>query len=180
MSGPIQRNPLGFLGFFDIKNLGVNPPQLADFIQPMIETRELYRAGQWVEQRAQIVLAGAAGLMQFNTFTDGTSAIVPPSEVWWVDDFTITAGVLAGDQLAFLPAIRGAPSGVAFTYQVGDWSLGDRTATQVAAGLLSASNRAPFLISPGGNFSAIVVDGNAAGGLTRTLTAHMRFVRMRI
>jgi hypothetical protein len=179
MSGPVQRNPLGYLGFFDLKNGGVNPEQLADFVQPIFPMQELYRAGQWVEQRAQVVLAGAAGLMQFNTFTDGTSAIVPTNELWWVDNFTISAGVVAADVLSFLPAIKGSQAGAAaFTYLVGDWPVGDRTA-QVANGLLICGNRWPFLISPGGNFSVAVVDGNAAG-LGRTLTAHMRFVRMRI
>lgn len=180
MSGPVQRNPLGYLGFFDLKNSGVNPPEIADVVQPTFSMAEFYRAGQWVEQRAQIVLAGAAGLMQFTTFTDGSSALVPSSELWWVDNFTITAAPVAGDQLCFICAIRGGQLGAApFTYQVGDWTLGDRTAIQVTTGLLCASARQPFFISSGGNFSAIVVDGDATG-LTRTLTAHMRFVRMRI
>lgn len=180
MSGPTPRVPLGYLGFFDLKNSGVNPSQLADFVQPTFQIDPLYRAGQWVEQRAQIVLAGAAGLMQFTTFVDGTTAVVPEREMWWVDDFTITAARVAADVLCFLPACKGGQQGAsAFTYQVGEWSLGASNTAQTTNGLIGASNRSPFLISPGGNFSVIVVDGNAAG-LTRTLTAHMRFVRMRI
>jgi hypothetical protein len=180
VSGPTPRVPLGYLGFFDLKNSGVNPSQLTDFVQPVFSIDPLYRAGQWVEQRAQIVLAGAAGLMQFSTFTDGTSAVVPERELWWCDDFSITAARVAADQLCFLPAIRGGQQGASpFTYIVGEWSLGASNTAQTTAGLAGVSSRSPFLISPGGNFSVIVVDGNAAG-LTRTLTAHMRFVKMRI
>ena len=46
----IQRDPLGLLGFFNLKTGGIRPRQLAEFVQPTMELVEWYAAGnsRWV------------------------------------------------------------------------------------------------------------------------------------
>lgn len=100
MSGPLSVFPAGYLGFFQIKNLGQNPNQLADFLQPSVELQDWLFASfaQPLSNDDNILVPNAGRGFRASTI------VVPDSEMWWVDWCTLVATLVGGEQLQLTPA----------------------------------------------------------------------------
>lgn len=100
MPGQIQVIPPGLLGFFNIKRDGINPSQLLDQISPSLEMFRWYmQAGAEFLDTQTVSIAG--GTTGFQEFTSGGGIVVPESEWWWIENFTVGAVLAAGDTAIF-------------------------------------------------------------------------------
>lgn len=110
MSGPIQVIPPGLLGFFQLKNMGRNPSDLVDSVQPSLEMFDWY-----MQARAEYVGLGNTGgvpnaTTQFRALAP--AVFVPDGEFWYIVTATLISSVLvAGDSYIACIAMRDPTSG---------------------------------------------------------------------
>lgn len=98
---PIQPQPVPLLSLLGIKNAGVAPDTLLGEVAPSIEMLPLYLLGKvqandegWSRNIAAGTPTGFAALQ--DTATGTRNLAVPASEVWWVDNVTISVGAGVG------------------------------------------------------------------------------------
>lgn len=150
MSGPIQVIPQGLLGLLQLKQQGMNPSQLADYVTPQIDLFPLWiqRQTQGLVQSGdtQALATGAVGPQPFSTS-------VPATQAWFIEHMCISAIMGAADTCRIAPAVRdGGPAGT--TYCVDrDWA---DTITARARQLRTATNN--FWVGPNQTFSMVVFD----------------------
>lgn len=108
MSGPIQTNPVGLLGFFQLKNMGKNPSEFMESLQPALEMRDWYlqtnseiRSGV----DAAIAAAGTARYLE-----------VPAGKMWAVHDVAISANLAAAATIRLQPTYAMGPTGSALSF----------------------------------------------------------------
>lgn len=106
MAGPIQIQPRGLLGFFNLKNEGSNPRDLVETVQPVLDIFSLYK-----ENQAEVILPN--GALALATGTDGPQLfapnhlIVPSNELWWVIHYGIQTGNMpATDDAVYQPMMQ--------------------------------------------------------------------------
>jgi len=173
-SKPIQTLPCGLLGFLQLKNLGQNPSILPDTIQSTLDLREWLletNAENPLTPSSVIVTSGVVGLVLFTTLP----LIVPDREWWFVENYTLTMGVVpAGDEIAAAPAMRtsvaGAPQQLILAPE---FEVEVSTVNQ--SGCASARD---FWLGPNMELGAWVNRVVAAGNLT--IAARVRFTRLPI
>lgn len=116
-SRPIQVYPPGLLGFLQLKNIGRNPEELPNVLQPTLDLFDWImkaRAEDIVPSRVAsapgIALAnGQIGLQRFSPNVPVTRS----NEWWWVENYTVGTGTLgatdtSGFALGFLTPTVGA------------------------------------------------------------------------
>ena len=100
--GPIQVHPAGLLGLLQIKNVGKNPRDLHDMVQPSLDLWKAYlnaNAEEGFADSANIV-SGTNGFISLQTQ-------VPQSQWWYLHYFAVHGlGVVAGDTVSLAPAIN--------------------------------------------------------------------------
>lgn len=170
---PIQTQARGLLGFLQLKNLGKNPENFPDTLQPVLEQLEWYLQTNAQDlQRYTVNLA--PGVSGFQSFTNPGALLVPPAEWWYVDFFTIRTAVLgAGDGAQFACGMVPQPSvatGVTLT-------LGPNTGQfSGAARSLAARSEGPFWAPPG---AELVIDSSwNSTAATIQYTAMVRYTRL--
>lgn len=142
-TGPIQTSPAGLLGLLNLKNLGKNPAQLEDAIQPVLEFLDMYLATGYerVQSTAQAVAQG----------TNVTDLVVPQNEVWFVRHVSIDYGVLgAGAALIWTPAYR--PGAQLHVFPLGAFQRNAYAATESARNAVTFER--PLVAMPSTAFGA--------------------------
>jgi len=108
-SRPIQQNPWGLLGYLQLKNMGHNPVELLDSVQPTLDLwRHYLQNDAETILSANIPITGTGGM-----FPPAGEAQVPNGECWAVHHFSASQnGVLAaGQSLSFMTMIEYGLSG---------------------------------------------------------------------
>lgn len=149
MDAPINRLPAGFLGFVDVKAMGVNPRILADRVQPIIDMRPYYTAG------GRIFIS--SNPLAINTVTTTPFLTVPANKTWALEAMTLSTAALlgAGQSLTMCCAIID-PVGNRM------W-LGDlQTETTGGLGLARLNFPEPYIALPGYQLACITT--RIAGG----------------
>lgn len=103
-SGPIQLLPQGLLGLLQLKNVGHNPRELNDSVQPTLDLWRIYlQADSEALFTANIPITAVGG-----AFPVVPDAQVPNDEIWAVHHFSAsTFGVLAaGQELSFMTMVE--------------------------------------------------------------------------
>jgi len=113
MSGRINRIPPGLLAVLGTQAQGVNPNDLAQFYQPILEMRDwlLTSAMRYVTCSATGV--GAPNVYDINSPADTTTYIVPANETWlfYGASYAVSPAVPLTGQLEILaPSNLGTPS----------------------------------------------------------------------
>lgn len=94
-SHPIQTQPIGLLGFLQLKNSGQNPSILPDEVQCVLELRDWYFEGD-VRIRGGLAAAVASGTLGLVL----TATQVPQGEQWAIRGLHATgADIPAGDAI---------------------------------------------------------------------------------
>lgn len=94
-TGPIQTLPRGLLSLMQLKNLGRNPRDVEDWVQPVIPVDDYWKQGLLTtdpDTHSTTPLNNAAGSFGFST----GQLIVPEDECWWVEWFSLEVTVAAG------------------------------------------------------------------------------------
>lgn len=114
MARPIQVLPRGLLGFLQLKNMGQNPSEFPDLLQPVLEMREWYYETNAITQ----VASGLALVPAATTVGNLILLVVPNGQAWAVldaDCILVTgAGQVIDYRIMFLdgPAPGGNASGL--------------------------------------------------------------------
>lgn len=156
ISKPVQIIPPGFLGFLQLKNNGVNPTELPDNLQPVIEMRDWMlqaRARDWPPGFSQRALA--PGTYGYLPFTNPIS--VPNNEQWYVWQYTARAVLTATDGLALRVAYRSIVTGTTPVHVLGSVSSAS------GAGAVAAISAQPFWLPPGAELG-LYVEGIVSAG----------------
>ena len=122
---PIQVIPPGLLGLLQIKSNGRRPGILADQVQGNIELRDWYMTARRVDNFALFggamttgnVPTASPGGHAFNVA--GVPCVVPPGQIWWVEQFSGFGALAAADTIRFNLSITtgsGASFGVSNDY----------------------------------------------------------------
>lgn len=162
----INRPPTGLLSLLGIKAGGVNPAQLADYVQPTLDLSLLYLSGavEFADQTDSITGVGV----------DPSSVIVPDGQYWYVLDFSVysNAALGAGQTLEYVPAFSYLLAGANRTLLVGEKS------NVATVGLHSAARMdRPRLAQPGTTFATLCTNLVAGPVTVRFL---VQFVRLGI
>lgn len=186
MSGPINRPPIGLLGFLGLKSLGEAPDQLPADVRGIVDLVPWWSLYAWTHQTVTVDVA-PGGLVGFQSADLGVgNFVVPPGEVWLVTHFVQTQNMLGplGDILECGPAI-------------GDVSATARLLAssmyRVSANVASATNRQrfaedffttgggrsnwPYLAQAGSSFGMFISINVTAGGGPSNITTDLRFIR---
>lgn len=171
--GPIQLIPPGLLGLLQLKQLGRLPDKLADTVAGVVELRDWYLTARRVDQttlfgNATLVTAAlGAGNTGFQAFHVGAAGgpvcIVPQNQLWWVEQLTIAASLVAADVIRVLPAVTSI-SGIGFGVAV-DYN----DVTTARARQLSCSIPRGFWAYPGDTFGVAVMDITSVPGITLSM-----------
>jgi hypothetical protein len=176
VSGPIQTIPTGLLGLLQLKELGRNPSQLQDAVQP---TYDLF--AQYVQQQmsnefgifgAQLTTAALVtanhGLQVF------TGAVVPQNRIFYV--YQLSADIQtqnAADFINAAPAVL-QPSGRTTIVAPG---VADVISARIRS-WITAPITNPFFAAPGSTFGIYVYD--ILAGTTITVLGTLRAVSIPI
>lgn len=177
--GPIQLNPQGFTGLFQLKELGRQPAFFEDNIRASVEMRDWYMQSR---QLANTGLFGTSTPITANIVTGNRgyfpfqvgsgTFVIPQGVTWYVEHFCVTCGtVAAADTFTMAPCIQTA-DGADFIFtgpQVADVA----TANQRTITMLSPRS---FWARPGDSFGVWVV--NATVGTSVNAGVHMRATPM--
>lgn len=101
MSGPIQTLPKGLLDLLALKQMGKNPSQLLDTVQPTLDLREQYMVPLYKTEStlgpitllAAINQGASSPLFQ----AGGANFTVPANKIWYVVDWSVNAPAAAAD-----------------------------------------------------------------------------------
>lgn len=102
MSGPIQTLPAGFLSLLQLKNMGVNPSQLIDSVQPSFDMMEWYlRNAVTLETQCSLNIPATENRSWFPTLGDNVinwnSGDEPQSWVFLDVTIEIVTGSYSGN-----------------------------------------------------------------------------------
>lgn len=107
----ISKLPLGLLGFFGIKNGGQYPQTIAEVIAPTLEMDGMLAANY--RELIAVSPIAALGFVTANIGASGLPAVVPASELWWVQAVSVLAFTGAGDSFTGTIELRNTQSGSA-------------------------------------------------------------------
>ena len=185
-TAPLNRQPRGLLDFFGIQSFGQNPLNLDSRIQPVIDMRDWYAMtnAPFATQVPAITLgagSGNGGTLRFPAttpvnFGDGTRAIVPQDEVWYLYEFVVKAVYAVGADLGeFWPALTDFANGQTRPQPSTTSTLMSGTAAFARVGWASMSR--PCFVPPGTEFAAYTSGYTSAGAMQ--VEAHLKFLRLR-
>lgn len=169
--GPVQRIAAGLLGFFQLKDQG-NPTVIGDMLQGVLELKDWY-----LETASEIPVVSTRSLATLSSgffgFNAGGGAIVVPQDEWWyVENFTVYAGLPAATEtLSLAPALR-------YTTASQDFILGAPSRAVTGGNQAVAALAEKFWAPPGSELGAFIVQ--AASATTLTLVGAIRFTRLPI
>lgn len=166
---PIQVIPPGLMGFLQLKNQGTNPEDFPGVLQPVMELRDWY-----LQARSQNFL-NAAATTTFTTgigtsgFTTGAGNIIVPDQEWWfVHQYSLTAGLVAGDTLnALLPVLITPRLGVQHRHQVGRMQTGPQTGANALVAALGEAFWAPPGSELGFTYAGVAAVNISVAGYVR-------------
>jgi len=165
--GPIQVIAPGLLGFLQLKSRGENPGELSDTYGPSIEMRDWLfqaRALDWTQERGGgsppgIGIGPGPATLGFNAFSPADLQ-VPASEMWWVEEFTISSGgLIATDTAMIAPAYQRPLTGTSNLYQLGPSS---NAITGSATGKRVTVQARDFFLPPGSRLGILVLQNDTA------------------
>lgn len=171
MSGPIQSRLAGYLGFFQLKNAGVNPRDLADFVQPVAELRDWYfssGAGPLAADQNVLIAGGFDGV-------NITGIAVPSNEMWFVQHYSLFAQLTATDNISLAPAMQFDPN-TGGAHLLSDGMLGAAPLVGTAAGRTVGVTARDFFAPPGAIFGIAV--GECISGGNVTVSQRIRGARL--
>ena len=90
----INRQPVGLLDFFGLKNGGQYPQQLATTLAPTIDLLRLYEADveEFISDGVSVAAGGALGDFDFGG-ASSRPGIVPQNELWHIHHFALQLSV---------------------------------------------------------------------------------------
>lgn len=169
ISRPIQLIPRGLLGFFQVKNNGVNPTDLPDELQPILEMRDWYFQSQ-PEALPVGSIALATGANGFSPFT-ANPLVVPSDEFWFVLDYSVQASLGAGDNASIKCGFRSPTLPTAYAF-----SKAPFLAASTGPNAFLESSASNFWVPSGGELG-FFVQGLAAA-VTVTFNGFARVARL--
>jgi len=179
ISRPIQAIPQGLLGFLQLKNMGKNPSEISDLLQPVMDLRE------WYLQTAQRNFIGNGGAAPSAALPNNTvgfigwlatvpNITVPPNEWWYCPYYTaLSATLVAGETIQFGVGFRNPDAG--FTYQT---LIGDPCDPVTGANKRAFAFARDFWVPPGSQLGIQVIQTVTAA--TITVEGHLRYVPLQI
>lgn len=97
MPAPLNRQPLGLLDFFGIKNGGENPLELGRVLQPQLDALPLY------ENTAPTDIGSVAGALAGGVVLFGPAgATSEPGSTWHVRSFSLTFNTTPAGDFAYV------------------------------------------------------------------------------
>lgn len=174
MSGPIQTLPSGLLGLLQLKQQGKNPSPLRDDVQSVTDLTQF-----WFQNQMRDVTLDFTG--PHNTAVgpaaNGSKAFatlqVPNGELWYVENFTVGANLLAAETVRYRLQFVDPVVGMQFALgaDVNDVvTVRARSITASYGGFFLSSGRTPGLV---------VFDILTAATITFTVTG-LRAVRLKL
>lgn len=165
-SRPIQSQPQGLLGFLQLKNLGQNPSELPDVLQPVLELRDWY-----LQTNSEIVSGTDAAIAAVGV---SNNLIVPQGEYWFVHDVGLLIQLAAGATWRGAICYRNGPAGLlGINFQLAE-TINWAQATDGTNVLQGMTRDRPLIIPPDGRIgiqtsalSAPTVTGNVFARITR-------------
>ncbi|HEY3496419.1 MAG TPA: hypothetical protein VGK73_17085, partial [Polyangiaceae bacterium] len=101
----LSKLPLGLLGFFGIKNGGQYPQSLGQTVLPTLELGKMLAANY--NENFSVPCVAALGFVTGNVLATGLPAVVPGSELWWVNCISQNSFTGAGDSMTWSVEARG-------------------------------------------------------------------------
>lgn len=169
ISGPLQVIPRGFLGFFQLKNGGVNPTEMPDSLQCVLEMRDWYfnANAETFDVGSVAVAGGTTGNVAWTS-----PVIVPNDEFWWVTEYNArTAALLAADTSEFCMCYV-APVGAA----QGIYQLGGMSTVKTGPNARAYAFARGFWLPPGAELQLLIASNASAGNIT--YAGSLRAVRL--
>lgn len=143
MSGPvIQRVPPGLLGYFGIKNGGMNPTNVSNTLLPQLDMLDWYMMGS-VSGLSTGGLVNAIGLTTYFTVPDG--------EYWYVHGVTARATVAAAGRVRMRAA-----AAIPFVSTLNIYQAGPLAESSVATDDVTSTIQESFWAPPGARFGLYV------------------------
>lgn len=167
MPGPIQVIPPGLMGLLQLKTGGNLPSTLADVVAPVLELRDWYLTARRVDHNTlfgaipqRVLATGNNGNFGFQL--GGVNVQVPQNQIWYCEEMTINANLLAADYIRAAPTILTPGAGASFT---GSHLVGPDVNDVVTARARSVAGKADrgFWAFPGDIFGVQVFDILSAG-----------------
>ena len=94
----ISKLPLGLLGFFGIKNGGQYPQSIGDTIVPTLGMGDMLAANY--RELVTVAPIAALGFVTANLSGGALPAVVPASELWWVQSVSVMSFTGVGDSIS--------------------------------------------------------------------------------
>lgn len=187
-SEPINLLPFGLLGFLGVKNGGRYPRDLHSSIQPMFEMLRWYVAANCLEvsstSPAFQLVANEAGstthLITATTPTDlttGGSLVVPQTEFWWVDRWSVNWVLNAQPGAEIDVCMVTTPTGGSSSVRVPATAGGYRTSSAAIARAGHVSMDTPIILRPG-TIMSLVNLGYTDGGAGVNVNTQLRIARL--
>lgn len=172
-TGPIQSPIFGFLGLLQLKNLGQNPRDLGNMVQPTMEMLQWYLQPQAIALSSQGTAAIGSGTTG-QVISSAPNDRVPGREWWYVHNVLATvSGLAAGDTLGLaVCSIKDFITG-------GIPTIHGDVFRQPVSGVTTrpAAFARDFWLSPGTGLGAWITEADIAGS---NISLHMRFTITRL
>jgi len=164
----IARDPIGLLGFLDTKTGGNRPQQLAEFVQPTLELRDWYAAGQ-----AKYANGVTAALVAGQNALSNSSP--PVAKGWWITRLWALANNTAVDWAAYGIGLQNNAGGTTVLLAAGTSGRNGIIGTTTPDTCVVAWSGFAFLRDEG----AIVVQGfNVAGAAVPPVNVLWEYVEV--
>ena len=176
--------PEGLLDLLGIKSFGNYPNRLEGRVTPTLDLVMSYLAAKAIETSINLINTGSGGPAPLNiTATnpvdlgDGVQVMVPFSEIWWVQEYSVRWNIPAdpANYGCFAPALSIGGTGIALATSTGGFTTG--SATAVRGGF--ACIERPVVAKPGTLFQIYSAGSNVVAG-NITITGALRVARLRI
>ena len=189
---PLNIQPNGLLGFFDIKNGGRYPHQLGDTLQPQLELLRWYVAANSIEVGTtpgpafQLLASQGTTSHQITAtapfnLSDGTQVMVPQTEFWFIDRWSVNWTINSSatpQSIRVVPVTT--PAGGAPSVRV-PCAFGGYTTGVSAAGIHLAGHASmldPIILRPG-PILALLNEGAIADANGINVNTQIRLARFR-
>ena len=159
---PINRVPPGLVSLLDVKNYGMNPVQLGDQLNPVLDLGNAYAAANARLLNGTSNAIAAVGT--YSTPAAGSTFVVPAGQLWIIEKCAVrpTAAIGAGVTCTFALCVYDTVLGPPI------WASASKSGAATQVPVVGTDRQ---LIVPAGQGLGFVVEAIAGGNVTFRIDA---------